>query len=416
MEDLGTLTMRTCVNACDMTTTHGGTIPVTGGLFTFQHKNRAIVVSRPATDRAVVERIAGPNGLSSLAAALALWDFSPARTWRLYVDGRPVTEAEFPLHLKAGQVLALEDGPSFIGIRPIPATDLGRGGEEVLVAIGGSGGKAEPSNAPLESALTITSYNLRADTPQKFETLDWDRINRRSFGGFVLELGDVAEYGSFAEFQARLMSAKLVTAWSEADRTVRVSYASGDETMEARFATDVDIVGGHFPIPPGTQTRAIQDRLVNGRSPVPPAGVERDTSWSQQGTTGRLEKNGVVLETAPNHKAYLIADRDARGILAYNPTVEPAPWRLTLPDGASIAVEGKIGLLRVAIDRDANIVDIDQAPLDAAQAAMLGETISLAGFAEDTVITLNRQRARRQTGSDPVSSRPVLTLPLTDPN
>ena len=415
MEDLGTMTLRTCVNACDMATTRGGALPATGSVFTFQHKNRAIVFTKPPTERADIEKAAGAGGLASLASAVALWNFAPDKAWRFYVDGRPVAASELPLRLKASQVLTIEDGPAFVGIRPLPATDLGRGGNEIVVAVGGHGGKVEPSNAPVEPALTITSYAMYAEAPQRFDALDWETINGRTYGGFAIELGDADQYGSFAKFNTTLMSAKLETTWSEADRSLHVSYASRDGTMEARFATDVALIASHFPIPPGTQTRAIQDRRVNGRSPLLPAGLERDTSWSQQGTTGRLDKNGAVLETAPNHKAYLIADRGARGVLAYNPMVEPTPWRLTLPDGASIVVDGKVGLLRVAVDRDANTVEIDQAPRDAEQAAILAKTITLAGFAKDTVVTLNGHPAKGETRIDPATDRSTHIVPLGPP-
>src|SRR5919108_6320585 len=133
-------------------------MPPAGSLLTFQHKNRAIIVSKPPTNRARIEQASGKGGLHTLATV---------------VDGKPAS-TELPLQLKAGQVLILKDGPSYLGIRPLPATDLGRGGDDILVASGGYGGQSEPNNAPIEPALTITSFNLKFKAPQPLEGLEWD--------------------------------------------------------------------------------------------------------------------------------------------------------------------------------------------------------------------------------------------------
>ncbi len=180
--DLGTLTARTCLNGCDMVTTHGGTMAVTGSIVTFQDKSRAIIFTKPLTDRATFEKIAGPEGLNSLGSAIGLWNFAPVRTWRLFVDGQQRLETDLPLHLKMGQTLTLQDGPCYLGIRALPATDLGRGGEEFVVALGG---KAEPNAAPIEPALTLTSYNLKSVAPSSYAGLDWDKIATGTFAGFV---------------------------------------------------------------------------------------------------------------------------------------------------------------------------------------------------------------------------------------
>jgi hypothetical protein len=44
---------------------------------------------------------------------------------------------------------------------------------------------------------------------------------------------------------------------------------------------------------PGQQVKAVPYRRINGEWPYLPAGIDRDTTLSQQGTTGRLEKNGA---------------------------------------------------------------------------------------------------------------------------
>jgi hypothetical protein len=412
LEELGTLTLRYCINRCDLVTTSGGILPASGGIATFQQKNRAIVLARPPSDRTAIEQISGPTGLNSLATVLALWNFQSPRTWELFVDGAQKLESDLPLRLKAGQVLTIKDGPSYVGIRALPASDLGRGGDEIVVALGGYGGKSEPNRAPLEPTLTLTSYNFRSQAPVAYGTLDWDAITTQTFGGFVIELGDQTEYRDFADFTKWLTSAELETKWLPSDRTVSVRYRSGREEMTAGFATDVRLINSHFPIAPGTQVRVIQNRFANGKRPYLEPGIDRDTSWSQQGSTGKLEKNGVVLLTEPGRKAYLIADREAKGILAYNPLPDPTPWQLLLPDGAAIKADGNVGLFRVAIDREANTVEIDHAARDERQSRGLARTISLLGFGDRTQIRINGLRVDGKPERDSVTGKTALTLDL----
>ena len=77
-------------------------------------------------------------------------------------------------------------------------------------------------------------------------------------------------------------------------------------------------------------------RRLNGQWPYLPAGLERDTTWAQQGTTGRLEKNGAVLVTEPGRKAYLIADPVSGAVVGYNPLPDLQAWALTTRDGVML--------------------------------------------------------------------------------
>jgi len=410
IEGLGTMTVRYCINGCDMATTNGGIMPVTGGITTFQHKNQAIIFTRPLTDREALEKASGPEGLKSLGTAVALWNFQPFRTWRIFVDGHIMLESDLPLHLKSGQILTIADGPSYIGIRTLPPTDLGRGDEELVVAIGGYGGKSEPNGASIEPALTITSYNLKSEAPLAYSQLNWERATKESFGGFIIELGDETEYRDFTEFNKHFNLSVLETEQIKSDHAVRIRFRSGDQELTASFATDVPQMNVHFPIPPGLQERAMQNPLVNGRFPFLQAGLERNTTWSQQGVTGHLEKNGVVLETDPGRKSYLIADRQALGVLAYNPLPDPANWQLAFPDGASITANGKVGLLRVAVDREANTIEIDHAARDLRQVAELAKSMTLKGFPKETEIRVNGVQA---TPLLPVPEDSAITVEIT---
>ena len=128
---------------------------------------------------------------------------------------------------------------------------------------------------------------------------------------------------SFEAFAEHMRSNRLVAEWDEGRRQLEVSYRSGADLMEAAFTTDFSQqTEVHFAISPGVQERAIPYRRLNGQWPYLPPGLERDTTWSQQGTTGRLEKNGAVLATEPGRKAYLLADPLSGAVVGYNPLLD----------------------------------------------------------------------------------------------
>ena len=69
-----------------------------------------------------------------------------------------------------------------------------------------------------------------------------------------------------------------------------MTYRSGQDVMEAGFTTDFAQSEVHYAVPPGQHTKAVPYRRINGAWPYLPPGIDRDTTLSQQGTTGRLEK------------------------------------------------------------------------------------------------------------------------------
>ena len=135
-------------------------------------------------------------------------------------------------------------------------------------------------------------------------SLDLKAMGTRAHGGFVLEMGDDAQYGSFEAFARHIAANRLVAEWHESRKLLEVAYRTGTDLMEAGFTTDFgQRVEAHFPIDPGAQQHAIPWRRLNGQWPYLPAGLDRDSGWAQQGTTGRLEKNGAVLTTEPGRRA-----------------------------------------------------------------------------------------------------------------
>jgi hypothetical protein len=319
MEDLGTLTLRYAINEPDMATTQGGTMPYAGAVVTFQHKNRAIVFTKPRTEKERIMTLAGNTGLQSLSTVVALWNFHQSADWELFIDGRKIYK--LPVSLKAGQVITIKDGVSYLGLIPLPTTDLGRR-DEVVIGFGG-GGRSEPNDAPIKPALIITSYNFQKDKPIAFDQLDWSAINTAAYGGFIIELGDAVEYGDFMAFSQRMQANTLATDWEPRQKLLKVAYRSGQDLMEAGFATDFAQSDAHYGVPSGQHMKAIAYRRINGSWPYLPPGIDRDTTLSQLGTTGRLEKNGAVLLSEKGRKSYLQTDRTSGIYTGYNPLPDP---------------------------------------------------------------------------------------------
>jgi hypothetical protein len=179
---------------------------------------------------------------------------------------------------------------------------------------------------------------------------------------------------------------------------MKVSYKSGDDLMEAGFGTEFGQPNVHFVIDPGSQEKAIPWRRLNGQWPYLPSALERDTTWAQQGTSGRLEKNGAVLTTESGRKAYLICDPLNGGVLAYNPLPDPQPFALTTRDGATFKADGKVGLLRLEYRPWSHEIDISHALKPDQNPEDFAKSFALTGLRDPPRVTVNAKtvEARRE--------------------
>ncbi|MBX9947506.1 MAG: hypothetical protein K2Y40_25765, partial [Reyranella sp.] len=397
-EARGMLTVRYLANAPDLTTTSEGTARAAGLTLTFQSRNRAIVFAKPHSNRERLLAGIGAEGaagdVTQLATVAGLWNLAPSRDWAFYAGERRIDS--FPARLPAGQRILMHDGVSYLALLPLPATDLGR--DAAIEIAPGIAGKAEPTGAEVAPALTVSMFNLRRDRPVAVRDLDLRTIASRTYGGFVLEMGDAAQHGSFEAFRRHIAQAELRAAWNEGRQLLEVAYKSGGDLMEAGFACDFGQPSElHFPIDPGAQGRAIAWRRLNGQWPYLPPGLERDSVWGQQGVSGRLEKNGAVLATEPGRKAYLIADPlvgPGRGaVVGYNPLPDPQAWTLATRDGVVLRADGKVGLLRVEYRPWSRACEIEHHLKPGQNDTTLARTMTFTGLAEAPVVTLNGRPA-----------------------
>jgi hypothetical protein len=390
MEDIGTLTLRYAANDPDLANTHEGHSDEAGLPLTFQSRNRAIVFAKPHGNRerflrafATGER----DSVAQLATVIGLWNFAEKPDWEIFVGGQRVTS--FPHRSTASQRILIRDGVSYLAILPIAPTDLGRDAE-IEIGPGGKG-RTPPSNAVIGPALTISMFNLRKPAVP-LSSLDLAAITGRTYGAFVLELGDAEQHGSFAAFVRHIDGNTLAATWRAEQNVLEVAYRSGRDLMEASFSSAFGQPSEtHFAIDPGQQEKAFPVRRLNGQWPYLPPGIERDTSWAQQGTTGRLEKNGAVLESEAGRKAYLIVDPLSGGVVAYNPLPDLQAWKLTTRDGASFFADGKLGLLRLEYRPWSREVVIDHV-LKPDQAGAGAKRLTIAGLREAPQVILNGRR------------------------
>ncbi|HZQ01019.1 MAG TPA: hypothetical protein VFB13_15865 [Reyranella sp.] len=394
LEDLGTLTVRYAANTPNLVTTSGGVTPQAGLTLTFQSRNRAIVFAKPHGNRQRFLDAAGKE-VSRLATVIGLWDFSASPSWEIFVDDRKVTS--FPLRAKVAQRILIRDGVTYLAILPLPAADLGR---DIALEIGpGGGGKADPTGAEISPALILSLFNMRRDKPVPAGDLDFAAIGSRTYGGFVLELGDAEQHGSFDKFVQHIKQNELKAEWNESQRHLAVAYRSGGDLMEAGFGTEFGQPDGpHYVLDPGQQERAIAYRKLNGQWPYLAAGVERDTSWSQQGTTGRLEKNGAVLISEEGRKAYLLADPVTGAVVGYNPLPDPQTWKLTTKDGTAFSADGKLALLRVEWRPWARELDIAHTPKTDQKDPDLAKNFIIEGMNDPPKVTLNGKPVEPRRG------------------
>src|SRR5260370_28903612 len=139
-------------------------------------------------------------------------------------------------------------------------------------------------------------------------------------------MGDAEQHGSFEGFVRHIKAGELHATWDERRHMLEITYKSGNDVMEAGFSSEFSQPAEvHYVISPGAQEKAVPYRRLNGQWPYLSPGLERDTSWAQQGTTGRLERNGAVLVTEAGRKAYLLADPLSGAGPAYNPFPDPHP-------------------------------------------------------------------------------------------
>ncbi len=366
--------------------------------YAMQYRNKAIVLTSPTDHLKFDGGRPVPEKISSLQTTLGFFNFEAAPKWEWYVDGKRVEK--FPVQAKLGQRITIMDGVSYMAIIPVQATDLGRDIEVEIVDDGKMTEMQGGGNA--REALRMNIYNMHKDAPIDPATADWASIDR-AFNGFVFEAGDKDEYGSFEKFQKHIAESALTSKWDAAKEQADFTYKSGDDLLECSFKPTYR--GGQ------PTTNVFPVRQVNGKWPYNAPGIERDTTLTQQGTTGKLEKNGATLTSEPGAMTYLVADA-AHGVFSgYQPFSKPTFWSLSIPGDIRVDADGRLAMGRVTIQPAARKITVSYASADG-QSKLPGMASHLifSGLKDVQEVELNGKK----TALKPVKigDKDALALPL----
>jgi len=416
--DLGTLTLRFGINQTNLLDTlhvrynaqgkrvgqnPNGILGREGGFpVALQHRNRMLALTTPyegVTFDAYTDSDKSQEQVRSLQTTLGLFTLQEdGPSWRIFLNGKRVET--LPVTAKAGDRIAIHDGVSYLGIIPLPSTDLGRQHEVRITDQTGEpvelqgGGEGKPT-------LLIEQYLYQSDTPMSEQMKKSARVDE-AYGGFAIELGDETEHGSFESFQSHLAHSELTTQWNGDAQQFEVLYAIGGDTLEFGFK------------PGASGQRVLAHRRVNGDWPYLPDALDRDTTLTQQGRVHKLEKNGVTLWTDPDRMAYLQTEPTTGTYAAFNPFPEPTHWRLTTPGGVRMDADGPLGLARVVVRPSEGKVWIDYAETrEQADRPDMAGALIVRGMAEAPTVEFNGETLaplRRVT----VGDEPAYVIPLRD--
>jgi hypothetical protein len=345
--------------------------------------------------------------ITGIQSSIGFFNYeTPSPTWEIYVDGQ--RQGGLPIKAKAGQRITIKDGVSYIGIIPLPSTDLGRTNEVVLHA---GVRQAYLGTFKATAALVVDNVFLQREKELPQDGTDWAAIDK-AFGGFILEFGDAWSHKDFATFQKALQDATLETTFDAAKALHEVRYQTGKEVLEMGVFTTYDPGKGSADGPPALNTLFAYQR-VNGKDAYLPAGVDRDSPFSQQATTGVIEKGGATLRTAPGQQAMLQWEPGTRTVSAWNPLPDLNSFSLTTPDGVEISADGKVGLACVTIEPAARTVTVDHAYHGEQEKEVDSASSLLAsGMPEGFRIVLNGA-VRTDLKTVKIDGMPAFVIPLT---
>jgi len=395
MQEVVAMLMRFGVNTTRLVNDAGGWINTYGNQAALQHGGKMIVATSPwAYGNSLNEK----REIKSIQSTLALYNFqTPEPTWEIYIDGRRV-EA-LPAKARASQRITIRDGLSYLGVIPLPAANLGRR-DEVILRPGQP--QTYYDRYTVTAALCIDNLNLQRDDPLAKDA-DWEAIDR-AYGGFIVEMADAAEYGSFEQFQQHIARAKLSTSFNRDESLHQIAYESGSDTLEM----------GVYTIYRDGETldKLFAYQRVNDQWPYLPEGIDRDSQLVQQGSAGRLEKNGAVLRTEPGRMAMLMTEPRSRTYAAYNVLAEPTDLDFTVPGDVRLTADGRLGLCRVIFEAGENRLSIDHA-LTAEQARQDGvaSAVFASGLDPSVKIILNGKPIRPR-GTTEIDGHRAMVIPL----
>lgn len=280
-------------------------------LYAYSGRNRGPDDVRPVTGR-----------LHRASAAMFLFRWQSGLDG-LFVNRRPI--ARLPLQLEPGDWWFIHDGDTYAGVRPLEATHL-RG----------------PCATTLEERtrqIVLYQDNYVGDSIEGISDEQW--VQARS--GFIVELGDAAEYGSFDRFRDTMLAASVEESQDGFVRHIR--YRRPGRELEMQWHCYAET----YPL-----------RRIDGRDHEP---VRFLRSPEFAVGDGALRTHDARLTTDPDAPAWLLSAAPSRTYVAYQPQphvhvpllLETPVARIDsrrFPFGKLVATRSDDGTLHVDIDAD----------------------------------------------------------------
>jgi len=281
---------------------------------------------------------------------------------------------------KDRDIITINDGATYLGLIPLTVNPLERD-KEVEIAF----------EYPL---LLIHTYLRSGKTPVNLDQLY--AADKTPTAGYLLHMADAEEFANFDAFRAYMAGIAITQSWNTGQRRVELACTVGNDTLELGYNPT------HYPA---------DYRRVNGHWPYLATGIMRDTPWSVQAITPRLEKAGAVLESEPGRTSYLLAVPQTGTYVGYNALPDPTAWRFTVPGGLQLISAGRVSILRATVNTQSNAIWIDYAEKADQQTPDMATALLVAGAKTAPVVTLNDHPLGKLTTAT-VNGQTVYLIPL----
>lgn len=243
----------------------------------------------------------------------------------VWVNEAPVTLGSIPQRLNPHDTVFIADGDLYIALRPLEPSNLGDDAPILLAERNGE--------------LVLSIYNYYQGEPKRFweyASLSGPFYRQNIRAGFILEVGERAEYGNFAAFRQHMMRSVIDDRLVGTVRTVR--YASGADLLEL----SVDL-----------HANRLLERRINGIVYQPPMLA---SPVAVQSMSGALEVGSARL-TCGAIPAWMVADEEGSGWAAANPSNEETHWQFTTP--VAMVESAAFGFGRIAVYGDEHpVIDV----------------------------------------------------------
>ncbi len=236
----------------------------------------------------------------------------------VWVNDTQITLHSTPHRVYPHDAVLIADGDVYIAIRPLEPTNLG---DDAPVLLSERNGE-----------LVLSIYNYYRGEAKRFweyASLSGPFYRQNIRAGFIIEVGDRAEYGDFTRFRQHVLRGAIEDRLDGAVRVVR--YASGADLLEL----SVDL-----------HANRLIERRING---VPYYAPMLHSPIAAQSTAGDIMAGSAHL-TCGAVPAWVVADDEGGCWAAANPSDDETHWRFVTPEAT--LESAAFGFGRVAVYRD----------------------------------------------------------------